>query len=50
MIVIHSQLLRCGTARGPDSWYNQDDPAKVGARKLLLFTESSLVVKKRTLG
>ena len=32
---------------GPDLWYNQGDPAKVGACKSFLFTASSLVVKIR---
>ena len=31
---------------GPDTWYNWGGPAKVGARKSFLFTESSVVVKK----
>ena len=30
---------------GPDPWYNQGGPAKVGARKSFLSTESFLVVK-----
>ena len=30
---------------GPDSWYSRGGPAKVGACKLLPFTENSLVVK-----
>ena len=30
---------------GTDPWYNQGGPAKVGARKLFLFTKSSFVVK-----
>ena len=30
---------------GPDHWYNQVGPVKVGARKSFLFTESSGVVK-----
>ena len=29
----------------PDPWYNLGGPAKVGARKSFLLTESSLVVK-----
>ena len=28
---------------GPDHWHNWGGPAKVGARKSVLFTESSLV-------
>ena len=32
---------------GPDTWYNWGGPAKVGARKSFLFTESSVVVKKK---
>ena len=30
---------------GPGPWYNWGGPAKVGACKSFLFTESSLVVK-----
>ena len=34
---------------GPDTWYNWGGPAKVGARKSFLFTESSVVVKKKNI-
>ena len=46
--VICIWLSRYSTARGPDPWYNRDGPAKVGARKSFKFTESSLVVEKKS--
>ena len=44
---MYSWLSRCSIERGPDPWYNWGGPAKVGARKSFLFTESSLVAKTK---
>ena len=30
---------------GPEPWYNQGGPAKVGACKYFVFTKGSLIVK-----
>ena len=42
---IYSRLSRCRTVRAPAPRFVQRCPAKVGACKSVLFTESSRVVK-----
>ena len=42
---IYSQLWRCSTARGSNSWLSLGGPTKVKAKKSFLFTEGSLKVE-----
>ena len=45
VVVIHSILSRCSTARGSSAGFSQVSTPKVEALKSFLFTESSLVLK-----
>ena len=45
--MIHSQLLRCNTARGSSTGLSLVGPTKVKAVKSFLFTEGSLKVLKK---
>ena len=44
---IHSQLSRCGTARGSCAGFSLGGPTKVKSHKFFLFTEDSLKVESK---